>query len=105
MLRHSLICMICLCLVGCLETAVDPRPGPSSDLDAELFDVRVPINAPASGSGSSYGSGSGSGYETGSGANAQSSQTPNVEEEDMATFDTDVGVLDATSIEMDSNLD
>lgn len=40
---------------GCLDPVSDPRPGPITETDAELFDARPPQVAPNTGSG--YGSG------------------------------------------------
>ena len=38
-------------LVGCLDTVTDPRPGPITETDAELFDARPPSVSTNTGSG------------------------------------------------------
>ena len=55
------ILFICFVLLGCLDTATDPRPGPLEASDAEVFDVRPP--AIGNNTGSGYG-GSGN-YQSG----------------------------------------
>ena len=101
MRRDTLMSISFLFALGCLDTAVDPRPGPPSDLDAEIFDVRAPINAPTSGSGSGYGSG----YESGSGANARPDPTQANTEQDVGSVDFDFGVLEDAFVETDANTD
>ena len=61
-MKHVLpiICLWCI-LLGCLDTAADPRPGPVDEADAEIFDVRTPPTGNNTGSG--YG-GSGN-YQSG----------------------------------------
>ena len=54
-MKHSLLIFsLGSILLGCLDTATDPRPGPIMDTDAETFDVRPPITSNNTGSG--YGS-------------------------------------------------
>ena len=62
-MKHArTILFICFALIGCLDTATDPRPGPPEASDAEVFDVRPPPIGNNTGSG--YG-GSGN-YQSGS---------------------------------------
>ena len=56
----SLAVLLACFELGCLDPVSDPRPGPITETDAELFDARPPQMAPNSGSG--YGSGT---YQSG----------------------------------------
>ena len=67
---------------GCLDPVSDPRPGPITETDAELFDARPPQVAPNTGSG--YGSGT---YQSGLVHQAES------------TFAEDAGITADTSTE------
>ena len=87
-MKHSLL-IFCLwsILLGCLDTATDPRPGPIIDTDAETFDVRPPITSNNTGSG--YGS---------SGAHQSGAYGEIPSQDDIDTTSIDMG-LDAEFFE------